>query len=185
MPLREPFEVWGLHGLERLSVDGSVDRVQIAQAWLSALEDAKRWLQSQRLTQFAEDKYGSIAIHWRGLGRADVDDLRERVLLGWSPMARQVGLELLDFDGGIEIRVPAANKGNAVRTLLSNSAAGTPAAYLGDDRTDEDAFLAIRNSGVGVLVRESYRPTAAEIWLRPPEELLAFLEAWLAASRRP
>jgi trehalose-phosphatase len=181
--MRDPFEIWGLHGLERLRTDGSLDTVPVGRESVAALEDAAAWLQSQRLAGHAEEKYGSIAVHWRGLGPTVIDDIRQRLLLGWDPIARQVGLELLDFDGGLEIRVPGANKGHAVRTLLSERAPGTPVAYLGDDWTDEDAFLALRKSGVGILVRETNRPTAAEVWLRPPTELIAFLEAWLAASK--
>jgi len=57
-------------------------------------------------------------------------------------------------------------------------------AYLGDDRTDEDAFLAIAPHGVGVLVRPELRETAAAWWLRLPEELLEFLDDWSAACRQ-
>jgi trehalose 6-phosphate phosphatase len=59
----------------------------------------------------------------------------------------------------------------------------TPAAYLGDDATDERAFRAISGRGLSVLVRPSWRQTAAELWLRPPEELLDFLNRWLEALR--
>jgi len=45
--------------------------------------------------------------------------------------------------------------------------------------TDEDAFRAIRGKGVGILVREALRPTAADLWIRPPEELLTFLAGWI------
>jgi len=50
---------------------------------------------------------------------------------------------------------------------------------LGDDRTDEDAFKSIKGRGLGVLVREAFRPTYADVWIKPPEELLAFLARWL------
>jgi trehalose-6-phosphatase len=53
------------------------------------------------------------------------------------------------------------------------------AAYLGDDLTDEDAFKAIKGKGIGVLVRSELRPTAADIWLTPPKDLLEFLSVWL------
>jgi len=31
---------------------------------------------------------------------------------------------------------------------------------------------------VSILVRPQYRPTAADFWIRPPEELLEFLADW-------
>lgn len=51
-------------------------------------------------------------------------------------------------------------------------------AYLGDDLTDEDAFQALDTRGLRVLVRDALRPTAADIWLQPPDELLDFLRSW-------
>ena len=53
--------------------------------------------------------------------------------------------------------------------------------YLGDDVTDEDAFRVIeeRERGIGILVAEEPRPTAASYSLRDPNEVRRFLE-WLA-----
>jgi trehalose-phosphatase len=92
-------------------------------------------------------------------------------------------LSLLDFDGGMEIRVPAKNKGDAVRTILDETRGTYAAAYLGDDETDEDAFRAIKGKGLSILVREGARPTMADLWLKPPEELIQFLNSWLRACR--
>lgn len=58
-------------------------------------------------------------------------------------------------------------------------------AYLGDDQTDEDAFRALEKlgeHGLSVLVRTHVRETAADIWIKPPEQLIEFLENWLLAS---
>ncbi len=71
---------------------------------LDGLSDADRWLGYQQLRHIAEFKAGSIAVHWRGLSELDAEDLRARVLLGWRPIAEHNGLDLLDFDGGVEIR---------------------------------------------------------------------------------
>jgi trehalose-phosphatase len=176
-------EVWGLHGLQRRKSDGSVETVQLNQRNLDALSDAGRWLAYQHLRPKAEFKTGSIAVHWRGLKDQEVEELRGRVLLGWKPIAEHSGLELLDFDGGIEIRTPEADKGDVVHLVLSEMAPGTPAAYLGDDATDEHAFQAIHGHGLSVLVRPRWRHTAAQLWLKPPEELLAFLVRWVEAVR--
>jgi trehalose-phosphatase len=48
--------------------------------------------------------------------------------------------------------------------------------YIGDDLTDEDAFRALGDRGVGILVAEEPRETAAEYRLRDPEEVRRFLE---------
>ena len=57
-------------------------------------------------------------------------------------------------------------------------------AYLGDDRTDEDAFRALRGRGLSVLVRAEPRETAADAWIRPPEELIEFLRTWRREAGR-
>jgi len=176
-------EVWGLHGLQRRKPDGSVETLPLEQRYLDALTNAARWLNYQHLRPAAEFKNGSIAVHWRGLSAHEVEELRGRVLLGWKRIAEHSGLELLDFDGGIEIHSPEADKGDVVRLVLSEVPPDTPAAYLGDDATDERAFHAIHGRGLSVLVRPDWRHTAAQLWLKPPEELLDFLVRWLEAAR--
>ena len=66
---------------------------------------------------------------------------------------------------------------------IAHEMGDAPIAYLGDDRTDEDAFRALQGRGLTVLVRQELRPTSAELWLRPPDELMHFLNDWLSASR--
>ncbi|NIP26121.1 MAG: trehalose-phosphatase, partial [Phycisphaerae bacterium] len=75
----------------------------------------------------------------------------------------------------LELRVPGRDKGDAVGTILAEMNQDAVTAYLGDDLTDEDAFKAIKGKGIGILVREELRSTAADVWIRPPEELLTFL----------
>ncbi len=174
-------EVWGSHGLQRLRTNGSSEMQSLDERTLDGLSDADRWLTYQQLRHAAEFKTGGVAVHWRGLSDTDVEDLRSRVLLGWRPIAERNGLDLLEFDGGLEIRSRYANKGDAVRMVLNEISSDTPVAYLGDDATDESAFEAIQEDGRGisVLVRPEWRQTAAQYWLKPPAELLDFLDLWL------
>jgi trehalose-phosphatase len=175
-------EVWGCHGLQCLRTDGTLETLRIEERTIRGLSEARRWLDDQQLRSVAEFKTGSVAVHWRGLSEADAEELRARATVGWCPIAEQNGLNLLEFDGGLEILAREANKGDAVRSLLSEAGSATPAAYLGDDSTDESAFRAIEGCGLSVLVRPQWRQTAAQIWLEPPEELLEFLDSWLQAS---
>lgn len=48
--------------------------------------------------------------------------------------------------------------------------------YIGDDLTDEDAFQAVRDRGVGILVAEEPRETAARYGLRDTGEVRKVLE---------
>jgi len=70
------------------------------------------------------------------------------------------------------------DKGKAVlwllKTLGLERAKGRPI-YIGDDRTDEDAFRALEKSGVGILVSEQPRSTAARYALKNPAEVERFL----------
>jgi trehalose-phosphatase len=90
---------------------------------------------------------------------------------------------LLDFDAGLELRA-GRNKGGAVEAILAESDSGGPVAYLGDDLSDEAAFSAVNAigpRGLSVLVRRKYRETDAQIWLRPPADLVEFLVRWIRA----
>ena len=97
----------------------------------------------------------------------------------WINIANGYNLELRHFDGGLELRVPGRDKGNAVETVLSGFKKDYIASYLGDDLTDEDAFRSLKGKGLSVLVREELRDTEADIWLKPPEEMINFLSQWL------
>jgi trehalose 6-phosphate phosphatase len=176
-------EIWGCHGLERLRPDGSCETPRVGEPVVHALADADRWLRHQGLHNRAEFKTGAVAIHWRGLDEAAAAETRSQVLLGWFPIAQSTPMELLEFDGGIEMRMPGRDKGDAVRTILDEIGPEVPVAYLGDDVTDEQAFLALDTLGLSVLVRPEWRKTAAALWIRPPEGLREFLTRWLQACR--
>ncbi len=176
-------EVWGFHGLQRLKPDGAVELSALDEATAAALAEADNWLLYQQLQHAAEYKTGSIAVHWRGLSECDLGEIRGRVLLGWTSIARQTGLALLEFDGGVEIRARKANKGAAARTIMNEMNPDTPTAYLGDDTTDEHAFDAVNSRGLSILVRPRWRTTSAQLWLMPPGEVLDLLARWLHACQ--
>jgi trehalose 6-phosphate phosphatase len=174
-------EVWGTHGLERLGSDGEYQLAEMDHESLEALDQADYWVDNLGLHDLIEHKPGSLALHWRGLPDQEVADIRDRVLMGWLPIAENSYLTLQHFDGGVEIRIAERNKGDAVRAILAELDVDAPVAYLGDDDTDEDAFCALQDRGLRVLVRPHWRETAADLWLRPPAQLLAFLSDWLKA----
>jgi trehalose-phosphatase len=180
--IRPQPEIWGSHGLERITADGTYRVAVLEQRHLSGLYKAALWLSQEGLARAAEFKPGSVAAHWRGLGAAETVEMRRKILHGWLKIANEYQLDLLDFDGGVEIRVPGHNKGHAVQAILHETEGLASVAYLGDDQTDEDAFHAIKGKGLAVLVRDRVRETAADVWLKPPEELIEFLESWLLAS---
>jgi trehalose 6-phosphate phosphatase len=177
--LAERPEIWGSHGWERLHADGRHELGPLDERALQGLAEADTWVEEIRaLGGRSEHKPASLAVHWRGLPPDQVRRVREKVVENWALLARESGLTLHDFDGGIELRVPGRDKGDAVRTLASELGDAAVMAYLGDDLTDEDAFRALPASGLGVLVRGELRDTHAGLWLEPPGELLDFLSRW-------
>jgi trehalose-phosphatase len=77
------------------------------------------------------------------------------------------------------------HKGKAVLWLLQAlklDGADVLPLYVGDDLTDEDAFKALAQRGIGIVVEDSTRPTAAHYSLKSPVEVQAFLQhltSWL------
>jgi len=172
-------ELWGIHGWERCLPGGHCVTAQPPEAALQALAEADTWVSDVRAHGGrAELKPVSLAIHWRGLDADAAEEIRSLVTSNWAMTARDRGLELHPFDGGLELRVPGRNKGDAVRTLQGEMPDAITA-YLGDDFTDEDAFTALRGDALGILVRPQSRATAAQVWLKPPSDLLDFLNRWI------
>jgi trehalose 6-phosphate phosphatase len=176
-------EIWGSHGWERLRADGTIEIAKFDVRALRGLAEADRWVEQEGLAKRCEHKPGCLALHWRGLTQKEIQKTRSKAMRKWRLLVRDTGLTLSEFDGGVELRVPGRNKGHAVKTILAEMTKDAMAAYLGDDITDEDAFKAMKGKGLGILVRGKYRPTAADVWLTPPEELLEFLSRWHKARR--
>jgi len=176
-------EIWGSHGWEKLRFDGEYELAELQEIAHRGLAEVKTWAaQIENAGGRCEHKVGSLAVHWRGLTLEHITEIRRIVFERWSTTGPHQALVWHDFDGGIELRAPGRNKGYAVREALADTP-NVAAAYLGDDLTDEDAFKAIEGRGLSILVRPHYRPTAAQLWLRPPEDLLDFLSRWHAACK--
>lgn len=175
-------EIWGSHGWERQLSGGEYSIAGLSTEARSGLDAAWAAVQETGGAEHCERKPASLALHWRGVDPVIIESYKPATIDRWTVISAEHGLELHAFDGGVELRVPGRDKGFAVRALLAEMGAGTPTAYLGDDATDEDAFAAVGDAGIGVLVRPEYRATRADVWLRPPEELLAFLDRWRAAD---
>jgi trehalose-phosphatase len=172
-------EMWGSHGLEHRLSDGSHSRVEVSGENVASLTEAEEWIVAAGLLSNAELKLGGIAIHWRGMPPAEARRVQSLTQDGWTLLAGRSGLKLLQFEAGLELRVSHPDKGDAVGSILASLDTKVPIAFLGDDLTDEDAFQVLRGRGLTVLVRADYRETIAGAWLRPPQELIDFLERWL------
>jgi trehalose-phosphatase len=169
------FDIAGPRGLRR----------QEAREFLPALDEAEKELRG-KLDGIAgaliERKRFSIAVHYRNVNENDFPKL-QRVVIEIATRHRE--LRTIDGKKVYEL-LPNIDwdKGKAVLWLLEKLGLEHPNArpiYIGDDRTDEDAFRALEQRGIGILVSEEPRPTAASYSLRNPVEVERFVRE-LAAT---
>jgi len=163
------FDIAGPRGLQR----------QEATEFLPALDLAENELR-EKLDCIAgaliERKRFSIAAHYRNVNESDFPKLERGVS---EIAARHRKLRRINGKKVYEL-LPNVDwdKGKAMLWLLETLGLDRPNAcpiYIGDDRTDEDAFHALEQRGVGILVSEEPRPTAASYSLRDPSEVERFL----------
>jgi trehalose 6-phosphate phosphatase len=134
---------------------------------------------------FVEDKGLTLSIHYR-LAPDRAEEVREIVL---EAVGGRPGLRVTEGKMVLEVRPRVEwDKGRAVLFLLEQMRppADAPVLYLGDDRTDEDAFRALRGWGPGaegVLIAEAPpAESAASSYLRDPAEVGALFEALADAA---
>lgn len=173
-------EIWGSHGHERLFASGVYEVATLNLRAREGLQKAEERLKNQPHSFNLEVKPGSVAVHWRGKPKTQREQIIRITEREWLPLAMRYSLQLQGFDGGVELKAPMRDKGFAVDTIARELGMDTVIAYLGDDQTDEDAFLAVKKYGIGILVRNKYRKTQAQLWIQPPGELLEFLSRWVA-----
>jgi trehalose 6-phosphate phosphatase len=167
----------GNHGME---IHGpGVDRIHPeAAAARPVLERAAAGLETAIAAipgAFVEDKELTLSVHFRLAPRERLGELHEIIHRVVDPLP---GVHVTEGKQVIEVRPNVDwNKGKAVLFLLDQMRppSGAPVLYLGDDRTDEDAFRALHEwsgSGEGVLVAEHLPDeTAATCWVHDPSEV--------------
>ena len=166
------FDIAGPRGLRR----------QEAREFLPALDEAEKNLR-RKLDGIAdaliERKCLSIAVHYRNVNENDFPKL-ERIVIEIA--ARHRKLRMIDGKKVYEL-LPNIDwdKGKAVLWLLEKlEHPHAHPIYIGDDRTDEDAFRALEQRGIGILVSEEPKPTAASYSLRNPVEVERFVRELVA-----
>src|SRR5690349_12304260 len=97
-------EIWGTHGVERLYPDGRYECAQIGSDTVCTLEEARTLLECQGLEKRIESLPGAIAVHWRGLDPSEMLEVRTKVYRVFTPFATRGGLQIAEFDGGVELR---------------------------------------------------------------------------------
>ncbi len=165
-----PIAMAGSHGLERRSADGQVTRATIPPGLAIAVDAAREFAGQHKL--LIETKAAGVALHYRDARHAEaaVDEFARS-------LAGRTGLELQSGKCVRELKVPGADKGDAVRAFMAEPpfASGSPV-VMGDDLTDEHAFTAAAALGGRAVLVGIARPTAAHYRLPTVANTLAFLE---------
>lgn len=170
--------VAGLHGLERRIGDGGIARDPPPPGFAAAAEAAHAFV-AAREGLMLEDKGLSLAIHYRAAPAREA----EAHAFADAAAARH-GLSVQHGKMVVELRTPGADKGDAIAAFMREAPfAGARPIFVGDDLTDEHGFeTAAALGGFGVLVGPA-RKTHASGALAHPEDVLAWIEASLAAGR--
>ncbi len=172
-------EIYGSHGWESLNPDGSYSMRNADPKLTMALQNAREYIADNQFDDYLEEKPVSLAIHFRGVEEDKAVEIKRKILHNWKEIQSQAPLTISEFDGGLELRLPGFDKGSVVKSIMEGYLQPPLTAYLGDDITDEDAFTALPGGAAGILVRPEFRETAASFWIKPPEQLLLFLDLWL------
>ncbi len=169
----------GSHGFDIAGPKGRHIEAQQGTSFLPDLDEAQEDLE-ERLGNISgamlERKKFSIAIHYRNVaeGRAsDVSEIVDRVHARHPRLRKSSGKKVYELQPDVDW-----NKGEALLWLLDKlgpDRSDVIPMYMGDDVTDEDAFKALPDRGIGIVVQEAPRPTAAQYRLKDPDEVQRFL----------
>ena len=160
--------VVGLHGMEW---PGETLRPPDTAA-LRVLQGALPDMPGMRL----EEKGWTLAVHYREVPEPEQPALE-------SALARvpvPPGWEVITGKKVREFRPSGHGKGRAALRLAAQFPDHLPV-FLGDDVTDEEAFLVLRERG-GVTIKVGEGQTAAEHRLASPAEVVTLLRAWAGPS---
>jgi trehalose-phosphatase len=170
----------GEHGWERLA-RGEVVARPLPVPVAKALEDCARSAAARGWEKRVERKRTAVVLHTRGLPEAEARALEAGAWELWTAWASGRGLRVERMDGGVEARPAGYDKGSVTLELLEETGPDAVAVYVGDDVSDEDAFVALRGRGFGLRVARDRRETAATGSFGSCEELAAWLARWPGA----
>jgi trehalose 6-phosphate synthase/phosphatase len=187
---KEPLERWlgdlavGLHAEHGYWSRLAPDRPWIAMDDVSVAwkPDVRRILDHATATTpgaLVEEKTASLAWHYRmaepELGAARAEELWHRL----EQTLRGTAAELLRGEKVIEVRPTGVSKARVVERVLATLEPSLPTiAAMGDDRTDEDLFMALPPDAIAIAV--GYRETVARYRVATPRAARELLERVVA-----
>ncbi|MFQ5728979.1 MAG: trehalose-phosphatase [Waddliaceae bacterium] len=172
----------GSHGFDiagpnnqRYEIDEGKDRLPALDASEKELRESIPKIEGA----WIERKKYSIAIHYRQVApekEKEVEAIVDAVHNHYTQELRKAtGKKIFELQPNI-----SWDKGKALHWLLKLFKLDREDAipmYLGDDVTDEDAFRALLDHGIGVAVLNESKPTAAKYVLNDTDEVQQFLKS--------
>jgi trehalose-phosphatase len=171
----------GSHGFEIAGPGSESKEMQKGKEFLPDLDQAEQELHRTLDSIEActlERKTFSIAIHYRQVADTQIHQVEQAV----DRVIEQHPDRLRKGSGKMVFQVQPKtdwNKGHAVLWLLDKlkmDGPGVVPLYLGDDVTDEDAFQVLQEWGLGIVVGNDSRATAAQYRLAGPAQVEDFLQ---------
>ena len=177
--------IWyaGSHGFELTAPDGTHHQNEAAAAAIPVLEEAATQLRD-RIGAIpgvvVEHKRFGVAVHYRNAARDRVGEVAAAVRAAGRRDALRVttGREVIELRPDLDW-----DKGKTLHWVIDHlrgeGSAPLVPIYLGDDITDEDAFDAVRDGGVPILVRhndDGDRATSALFALDSPADAAEFTD---------
>ncbi|VFQ70151.1 unnamed protein product [Cuscuta campestris] len=185
----------GSHGMDIKGPESKKDRENIvfqpAKEFLPMIEEVYKILvvkTSSTPGVLVENNKFCVSVHFRCVDDKKWEKLAKRVA---SVLEEYPKLRLTHGRKVLEVRPAIAwDKGKALNFLLqslgyANSNTVCPV-YIGDDKTDEDAFKVLKESGkgFGIVVSKVPRDTHATYSLQEPSEVMHFLHRLVEWKRQ-
>ncbi|KAI4363657.1 hypothetical protein MLD38_019847 [Melastoma candidum] len=183
MAPKESVSSWNSHAHLTLDRKGNEVLFQPAKKFLPMIQEMIARIQKEIVKiqgARVEDNKFCVSVHYRQVKEEDLEMLEQKVV---SVLQDYPDFRITRGKMVIEIRPSIEwNKGSALEYLLETlglkDSSDVLPLYIGDDRTDEDAFEVIRKRGQGypIIVSSIPKETRALHSLRDPSQVLAFLE---------
>lgn len=156
-----------------------------AKLLMSILRKANKELQKKLSLMpgiFLENKRMTLSIHYRNVSVSHIPAIKQAVrsvvFSHFPELKITYGKKVLEIRPNI-----LWDKGYAVLKLLESRDSSIHAlpVYLGDDRTDEDAFYRLNSRGITIRVGK-FKSTSAQYFLKNTHEVKRFLEGILTGN---
>ena len=169
----------GSHGFDISGPEARQISTEFGEEFLPHLTRAGEILESRLSTVSGarvERKRFSIALHYRNVAAENIEQVRKHakeVIERFSDLKLSGGKKILEIQPDLDW-----DKGKALQWLMEKLDLRTDQycpLYIGDDLTDENAFEALRDHGIGILVGNHNASTQAQFHLNNVDEVRQFL----------